>query len=50
MGKVTVPNKGDAAKVLDKSVTTAHAAKCGTCACKCACRYTGKDMSKKSPW
>lgn len=45
---VVLPTAEDAVKVLGNVVNTAHAAKCGTCACKCACRYNnGVD---RSPW
>lgn len=37
--KPTVPTRGNASAVLGKTTSIAHASKCGTCACKCACRY-----------
>ena len=46
--KVVAPSVIDAAKILGKSANVAHAAKCGTCACMCACRYDVK--LKKAPW
>jgi len=46
--KVIVPGKKDVAKVLGNVVDVSHAAKCGTCACKCACRYNNNP--KKTPW
>jgi hypothetical protein len=45
---VIVPSKEDAAKILGSSTKTAHAARCGTCACKCACRENKR--TKDSPW
>lgn len=46
--KIVVPTSKDAAKILGSSLKIAHASKCGTCACKCACRYNLE--SKKLPW
>lgn len=34
-----VPEKKDFSEVLKKTQLVNHASKCGTCACKCACRY-----------
>ncbi len=45
---VVSPTIDDAAKILGNTANAAHAAKCGVCACKCACRYNNN--TKKSPW
>ena len=42
------PTVEDATKVLGNSLSVAHAARCGTCACKCACRYS--NGVSNSPW
>jgi len=46
--KAVVPTIKDAIKILGSSAKIAHASKCGTCACKCACRYNLGFT--KSPW
>ena len=46
---VILPTREDAAKVFGDSLSVAHAAKCGTCACQCACRYNN-DGANDSPW
>lgn len=45
---VVSPTMADATRMLGNAANSAHAAKCGTCACKCACRYN--NGAKKSPW
>ena len=42
------PTQEEAAKVLGNVGDVLHAAKCGTCACKCACRYNNNTDEK--PW
>ncbi len=46
--RIVIPTIKDAAKILGNSEKIAHASKCGTCACKCACRYNIE--LAKSPW
>ncbi|MDD4409433.1 MAG: hypothetical protein PHW52_02130 [Candidatus Pacebacteria bacterium] len=46
--KPIVPTKEDASLVLGNTVNVVHASRCGTCACKCACRYNNGD--KEDPW
>jgi len=46
--KPIVPTREDASAVLGKTTSIAHASKCGTCACKCACRYN--DVPGENPF
>ena len=46
--KPIVPDVKDMSQVLKKTKLVAHASKCGTCACKCACRYN--NLSETDPF
>jgi len=46
--KPVIPDSEDMSKVLKRTQIVSHASKCGTCACKCACRYN--DTSEVDPF